>query len=349
MKQPTKLTEKDLNAVKSVEILKDMAHYFTKGIIVNMKYMSKRGDFSLWWYDSLNAKKHKQLFGFAYLSLISLVSDQSDLSTAVRLAYLGKVMPNESITKGNAVHQKLEDQIKNTNIFIAHLEGQSALTISKSYSMTEIQVGEIIQKEAARTAAELSESMLKLDESEIPIFDKPYLVDNFNADVSDIVQKEREEKHRKLIDQYPFTYDEAFPGPDRNKPPLHGSLGKDPYPHRKFNNMIIRNVAELRENTNQLRIDSPYYPHYLRRYHECIIYFSTLVRIHRNHVWYAVHHVRSFEICDDSPIKIMTLEMDALKMFRFEIHKSSVCYKANPDDRDSSQQSEYDRLTVDDK
>jgi len=349
MKQPTKLTEKDLNAVKSVEILKDMAHYFTKGIIVNMKYMSKRGDFSLWWYDSLNAKKHKQLFGFAYLSLISLVSDQSDLSTAVRLAYLGKVMPNESITKGNAVHQKLEDQIKNTNIFIAHLEGQSALTISKSYSMTEIQVGEIIQKEAARTAAELSESMPKLDESEIPVFMSDDDIDSFNASALDIVQKEKEENHRKLIDQYPITTDQAFPGPDRNKPPLHGSLGKDPYPHREFNNMIIRNVAELRKTTADLKINSPYYPEYLRKQIDDVIYFSTLVRIDRNHVWYAVHHMRSFEIYNNSSIKIMTLEMDTLKMLRFEIHKSSVCYKANPDDKDSSQQSEYDRLTVDDK
>jgi hypothetical protein len=110
---------------------------------------------------------------------------------------------------------------------------------------------------------------------------------------------------------------------------------------------ILLEVKEFNERIQKLKENSPYYPRFLKAVAGREIYFSTLVRVKHNEIWYTVHSVSS-GVCTAT-----VHELDVLAKFMHQVYRIQHCWNfSNPpeirlEEQDILQVSEQDRISQD--
>lgn len=88
-------------------------------------------------------------------------------------------------------------------------------------------------------------------------------------------------------------------------------------------NKILDEAERFRSIIALLKKESPRYPQFLRKEIGPQVFFSTLVRIEREGIWYLVHCVESY----NPDLGIKTTDMDLIKKFMTSAYVIQNLYK----------------------
>lgn len=105
---------------------------------------------------------------------------------------------------------------------------------------------------------------------------------------------------------------------------------------------IEQQVFEERLHVFELKQKSPYYPHILYENKNNQLYASTLIRIKRNNVWYAVHLVKS--IYFKSPKYYKDSKLELTQTMHSIAYNVLLFYNASNLNPDTLQISEKERM-----